>query len=323
MSVLIFIEANNGQLKKPDLEAASYGAQVASMLGVEANAMVFNNSENLESLGNYGIKKVFKISDNHLANFDARVYAKSLLQIVSAQSGTAVIFSHSFTGKAVAPYLAGMLKASLVAGAISLPKIEGNNWLVKKNVFSGKAFAHCKLSGSIKIISLLPNSVAPQITGGTAVVENFPVTITDDDCKVKVKEVVKASGKIPLTEADIIVSGGRGLKGPENWGMLEEMADILGAALACSRAVSDVHWRPHSEHVGQTGLTVRPNLYIAVGISGAIQHLAGVNGSKVMVVINKDPEAPFFKAADYGIVGDAFEVVPKLNAALRKFKQGA
>jgi electron transfer flavoprotein alpha subunit len=201
--------------------------------------------------------------------------------------------------------------------------ISGDSFVVKKNVFSGKAFAMYEMHSPKKIIALTPNSLAPEKTSNSATIKKFTPELQEADFRIKVKEVIRASGKVSLTDADIVVSAGRGLKGPENWGMIEEMADILGAATACSRPVADVHWRPHNEHVGQTGFTVRPNLYIAVGISGAIQHLAGVNGSKVMVVINNDPEAPFFKAADYGIVGDAFEVVPRLNAAFKKFKSGA
>ena len=215
------------------------------------------------------------------------------------------------------------MNAGYVAGAIDIPVMEGSTMKIRKNVFSGKAIALYAIHSENKIIALTPNTVAPVKTENKCSVENLEIAINATDNKVKVKEVVKASGKITLSDADIVVSAGRGLKGPENWGMVEEMANILGAATACSRPVADIHWRPHEEHVGQTGLTVRPNLYIALGISGAIQHLAGVNGSKVIVVINKDPEAPFFKAADYGIVGDVFEVVPKLNEAFKKFKAGA
>ncbi|MGZ5135242.1 MAG: electron transfer flavoprotein subunit alpha/FixB family protein, partial [Flavitalea sp.] len=220
-------------------------------------------------------------------------------------------------GKAIAPRLAARLKAGLVAGAIALPDTS-NGFVVKKNVFSGKAFANISLKSEIKIISLNTNSYP--VTSKEGVAEVLPVNATVDQPKVKVKSVNKVKGEIPLSEAELVVSGGRGLKGPENWGMIEELAKVLGAATACSRAVADVHWRPHHEHVGQTGLAIAPNLYIAVGISGAIQHLAGVNRSKVIVVINKDPEAPFFKAADYGIVGDAFDVVPKIIQDVKKLK---
>jgi electron transfer flavoprotein alpha subunit len=204
-----------------------------------------------------------------------------------------------------------------------MPVVNGTDWDVKKNVFSGKAIAHYAINTAVKIISLLPNSVPVEAAESTVSVNEWNPGLADADFRIQSVELVKASGTVTLNDAEVVVSGGRGLKGPENWGMIEEMAKILGGATACSRPVADVHWRPHSEHVGQTGLTIRPNLYIAIGISGAIQHLAGVNGSKVIVVINKDPEAPFFKAADYGIVGDAFEIVPKLNEAFKKFKSSA
>jgi electron transfer flavoprotein alpha subunit len=220
-------------------------------------------------------------------------------------------------GKAIAPRLSARLKAGLVAGAISLPDT-ANGFVVKKNVFSGKAFANVTVKTDIKIISVNPNAFQVKETGGNAEVVEAKITV--DAPKVKVKSVNKVKGEIPLSEAELVVSGGRGLKGPENWGMIEELAKLLGAATACSRAVADANWRPHHEHVGQTGLAIAPNMYMAIGISGAIQHLAGVNRSKVIVVINKDPEAPFFKAADYGIVGDAFEVVPKMIQAVKKLK---
>jgi electron transfer flavoprotein alpha subunit len=220
-------------------------------------------------------------------------------------------------GKAIAPRVASRLSAGLVSGAIALPDTK-NGFVVKKNVFSGKAFAHVAINSDIKVIALNPNSFPVSEGGGKAEVAEVNVTV--DAPKVKVTATNKVKGEIPLSEAELVVSGGRGLKGPENWGMIEELAKLLGAATACSRAVADAHWRPHHEHVGQTGLAIAPNLYLAIGISGAIQHLAGVNRSKVIVVINKDPEAPFFKAADYGIVGDAFEVVPKMIDAVKKLK---
>ena len=220
-------------------------------------------------------------------------------------------------GKAIAPRLSVRLKAGFVSGAVALPDT-GNGFTVKKTVFSGKAFADISLSGDVKIISLNSNSYKVVEVGGAA--EVIPFSATVDAGKIKVLKVNKASGEIPLTEAEIVVSGGRGLKGPENWSLVEDLAKALHAATACSRPVSDSNWRPHNEHVGQTGIAIAPNLYIAIGISGAIQHLAGVNRSKIIVVINKDPEAPFFKAADYGIVGDAFEVIPKITAAVKQLK---
>ena len=228
-----------------------------------------------------------------------------------------IVISHNQTGKAVAGRVAARLKAGLVTGAIALPDTT-NGFVVKKSVFSGKAYANVSINSTVKIISLNPNSFHTKTVDGTASIEALPVNV--DASKVKIVAVNKVSGEVPLTEAEIVVSGGRGLKGPENWGMIEDLAHVLHAATACSRPVADAHWRPHHEHVGQTGVQIAPNLYFAIGISGAIQHLAGVNRSKVIVVINKDPEAPFFKAADYGIIGDAFEVVPQLTAEIKKLK---
>lgn len=325
MSVLVYAEAIEGKFKKAAYETVTYGAKVAAMLKVETHALCFDNvsEDELKSLGEYGANQVWFVSEERLKNFDPLLYAKVITQAESQTNSDVLILSLNFNGRAIAPILAARLKAGLISGALDLPTISGNSFLVKKNVFSGKASATYEMHSAKKIIALTPNTIAPEKTNNTATVQEFKPQLTDSDFKLEVKEVVKASGKVSLSDADIVVSAGRGMKGPENWGMVEEMANILGAATACSRPVADVHWRPHTEHVGQTGLTVRPNLYIAIGISGAIQHLAGVNGSKVMVVINKDPEAPFFKAADYGIVGDAFEIVPKLNEAFRKLKSGS
>jgi len=231
-----------------------------------------------------------------------------------------IVFSNNVDGKAIAPRLSARLKAGLVTGAVALPDTS-NGFVVKKTVFSGKAFANIAINTDIKIIALNPN--AYQVIAGEGIAQVVPFDATVDSSKIKVTNVTKAKGEVPLTEAEIVVSGGRGLKGPENWGILEDLAKALHAATACSRPVADAHWRPHNEHVGQTGIAIAPNLYIAVGISGAIQHLAGVNRSKIIVVINKDPEAPFFKAADYGIIGDAFEVVPKITEAIKKIKGSA
>ncbi|HZX75146.1 MAG TPA: electron transfer flavoprotein subunit alpha/FixB family protein [Cyclobacteriaceae bacterium] len=324
MSVLVFVEASDGKFKKPAYEAATYGARVGAMLGVETHALCLDDvaESELKSLGDYGVQKIWFAKDARLKNFDPLVFAKVITQAESQTNSDVLVLIQNYDGKAIAPILAAKLRAGLVSGAIDLPKLDGSSFLVKKNVFSGKAFATYEMHSAKKIISLMPNSIAPEKTANNAVLMEFKPELSNADFKVTVKEVVKASGSVSLSDAEIVVSGGRGLKGPENWGMIEDMAKILGAATACSRPVADIHWRPHTEHVGQTGIAIRPNLYIAIGISGAIQHLAGVNGSKVMVVINKDPEAPFFKAADYGIVGDAFEVVPKLNEAFRKFKAG-
>lgn len=325
MAVLVFTESANGAFRKSNYETISYGAKVAAMLGTEAAVVCFENLNDdvLKSAGDYGATKIYRASNPVFEKFDAGLFAKAIMQVVEKMQADTVIFSFNYTGKAVAPLLAAMMNAGLLAGAIELPIMDGTNMKIRKNVFSGKAIANYSISSSKKIIALTPNTVAAEKTENKCTIENLELNFNDADRKVRVKEVVKASGKISLSDAEIVVSAGRGLKGPENWGMVEEMANILGAATACSRPVADIHWRPHEEHVGQTGLTVRPNLYIALGISGAIQHLAGVNGSKVIVVINKDAEAPFFKAADYGIVGDVFEVVPKLNEAFKKFKAGA
>ncbi|MFT3981442.1 MAG: electron transfer flavoprotein subunit alpha/FixB family protein [Ferruginibacter sp.] len=318
MSVLVFIDQSEGHIKKSSFEAASYAAQTAEKLGTSAEAIVLGTvNDDLASLGNYGISKVHTVADASLNNFDAQVYAKVLSQAAEATGADVIVFSNNTSGKAVAPRLSVRLKAGLVSGAVALPETS-NGFTVKKSVFSGKAFANITVSSPKKIIGLNPNSFSVKTTGGTAEVVPFAATV--DAAKVEVVSVNKVSGEVPLSEADIVVSGGRGLKGPENWGLVTELASLLGAATACSRPVADIHWRPHHEHVGQTGLAIAPNLYIAIGISGAIQHLAGVNRSKVIVVINKDPEAPFFKAADYGIVGDAFEVMPKIIDAVKKLK---
>jgi electron transfer flavoprotein alpha subunit len=274
-------------------------------------------NEDITSLGKYGVAKIHQVANEALNTVDSQVYAKAIADAANASGATVIVFSHNTTGKAVAARVAARLKAGLVAGAIALPDTS-NGFVVKKSVFSGKAFANVAINSPLKVISLNPNSFHVVAGEGTATIS--PLNIDVAASKVKVTATNKVSGQVSLTEADIVVSGGRGLKGPENWGILLDLAKELGAATACSRPVGDAHWRPHHEHVGQTGVQIAPNLYIAIGISGAIQHLAGVNRSKVMVVINKDPEAPFFKAADYGIVGDAFEVVPKLTEEIRKMK---
>lgn len=318
MSVLIFIDQSEGSIKKTSFEALSYGSQVAGQLSVEAAGIILGKTnDDLASLGKYGVKKIYHVQDGNLDNLDTQVYTKVLAEAVNQTGAQVVVFSHNLNGRAIAPRLSARLKAGLVAGATSLPDTS-NGFIVKKNVFSGKAFANVNVLSAIKIISLNPNSFQVKPTEGTATVEQL--TIAVDAPKVKVTAVNKISGEIPLSEAELVISGGRGLKGPENWGMIEDLAKELGAATACSRAVADAGWRPHHEHVGQTGLAIAPNLYFAVGISGAIQHLAGVNRSKTIVVINKDPEAPFFKAADYGIVGDAFEVMPKILEEVKRIK---
>ena len=318
MSVLIFVDTAEGHVKKASLEALTYGAKVAEQLGTSAEGVILGNiSDDLASLGKYGVKKIYQVANDSLNHLDAQLFTKVIAQVAEASGAKVIIFSNNVVGKSIAPRLSARLKAGLVAGAVSLPDTS-NGFVVKKNVFSGKAFANISVATDIKIIALSPNAYKTIAGEGTADVVPFSATV--DAPKVKVTSVTKASGEVSLTEAEIVVSAGRGLKGPENWGIIEDLAKTLHAATACSRPVADAHWRPHNEHVGQTGFAIAPNLYIAIGISGAIQHLAGVNRSKVIVVINKDPEAPFFKAADYGIVGDAFEVVPKMTEAIKKLK---
>lgn len=318
MSVLIFIEHSEGKVKKTGLEALSYGAAVAKQTGVTAEGVVLGTvTDDLGALGKYGIQKIYHINRASLNDLDAEQYIGIISTLAGKYAASAIILSHTNTGRAIAPGLSARLKAGLVTGVIALPDLS-NGFLVKKNVFSGKAFCTVSIKTPVKIISLNPNAF-PVITGeGKA--EIVQENVAEQAPLVTIKSVTKATGEIPLTEADIVVSGGRGMKGPENWGPIEELAKLLHAATACSRPVADAGWRPHNEHVGQTGIAIAPNLYIAIGISGAIQHLAGVNRSKIIAVINKDPEAPFFKSADYGIVGDAFEVLPKLISAVKKLK---
>jgi electron transfer flavoprotein alpha subunit len=318
MSVLIFLDQAEGHIKKNSLEAASYGAKIAEMLNTNAEGIVLGTvKDELSTFGIYGLKKIHYFKNDELNNIDTQVFTSIIAEASMRINATVIIFSNNFNGKALAPRLSVKLKAGLVSGAVSLPDLS-NGFLVKKNVFSGKAFANVSIKTDIRIISLNANAYKIREVEGTA--EVIEPAFTVPEVKVKVKEINKVVGEVPLSEAEIVVSGGRGLKGPENWGIVTDLAKALGAATSCSRPVSDSDWRPHHEHVGQTGLTIAPNLYIAIGISGAIQHLAGVNRSKTIVVINKDPEAPFFKAADYGIVGDAFEVVPKITEAVKKLK---
>ena len=318
MSVLIFIDSAEGHVKKSSFEALTYGAHLAKQLGTSAEGVLLGTvADDVAGLGKYGVSKIHHVANDSLNHVDAQVYAKAIADVATAAGATVIVLSHNVTGKAVSPRLSARLKAGLVAGAVGLPDTS-NGFVVKKGVFSGKAFAHIAVNTPVKILSISPNSYKTEAGEGTA--EVVAANITVDAAKVKVTATNKVTGQVPLSEAELVVSGGRGLKGPENWGMMEELAGLLGAATACSRAVADAHWRPHHEHVGQTGGSIAPNLYFAVGISGAIQHLAGVNRSKTIVVINKDPEAPFFKAADYGIVGDAFEVMPKIIEAVKKLK---
>ena len=275
--------------------------------------------QGLTSLGKYGAQKVLSVKNDKLNTLKPSAYASAIAQVAQKENAKVVVISYTYSGKSVAGRVAVKLKAGLVAGATAIPS-STSPFTIRKKCFSGKGLTDVVVSSDIKIIGLTPNSYKIETKEESAAVENFTPTIADTDFSVTSKEVKKTSGKIPLTEAEIVVSAGRGLKGPENWGMIEELAELLGAATACSKPVADVGWRPHHEHVGQTGITIGPNLYFAIVISGAIQHLAGVSSSKVIVVINNDKEAPFFKAATYGICADAFEVVPKLIEEVKKFK---
>lgn len=309
MKTLVYINGNHA-MSKASFEAVTY----AKKLGGEV-IVVSSGSADLSKLGEYGASKV--MVDKALENGDAQQITRLVAAAAQSTGAEVIVFSHDLVAKAVAPRLSVRLKAGLISGAIALPDMS-NGFSVKVNVFSGKAFGSVSVKTAVKIISLLPNSIQPEVTGAACAVEAFDGNVGAP--AIKIVETKIPEGNIPLPEAELVVSAGRGMKGPENWGMIEDLANALGAATACSRPVADIGWRPHHEHVGQTGVAIRPNLYIAVGISGAIQHLAGVNGSKVIVVVNTDTEAPFFKAADYGIVGDAFEVIPKLTEAVKKFK---
>jgi electron transfer flavoprotein alpha subunit len=307
---LVYINSANG-LSKAALETVTYAKKLGADVAVITNGTA--SSDQLASLGTYGASTV--LQDSSVDGQDPSQLVKMVASAAQKVGASTIIFSHDLIGKAVAPRLSVRLKAGLVAGAVALPEANGS---IKVNVFSGKAFGYVSVNSSVRIISLLPNSIQPEQNGSNCGVEAFDSQ--SGSSAITVKATKKPEGAIPLPEAELVVSAGRGLKGPENWGMVEDLATALGAATACSRPVADIGWRPHHEHVGQTGVAIRPNLYIAAGISGAIQHLAGVNGSKVIVVINTDAEAPFFKAADYGIVGDAFEVLPRFTEAVKRFK---
>ena len=316
--ILVYIEANNGQLKKSSLEVLTYGKKLSDQTGTPLGAICLTETDST-LVGEYGASKLFQASDARFKNFDSKAFAKAISEIFKANAGTVLILPFNQNGKALAPRLSVRLEAGLVNGANALIDTS-NGFIVSKNVFSGKAVANYQILTDIKIVSVASNSIPSEKSPVTCQVIPATTSLVDSDFTITFIKNELVSGDIPLSEADLVVSGGRGLKGPENWGMIEDCAKLLGAATACSRAVADVHWRPHHEHVGQTGLAISPNLYIAVGISGAIQHLAGVSSSKTIVVINTDPDAPFFKAADYGIIGDAFEVMPKFNEALKKLK---
>ncbi len=319
--ILVYAESIDGNFKKSTFEAVSYAAGIAQSNGTTCVAVSIGNVNDakLAELGNYGADKVVAINSSKLAVFNAEAYAKAFATVAAAEGATIVVVSNTYSGKAIAGRVAAKLKAGIASGVISVPNT-ASGFVVRKTVFSGKAFADVNLTTAVKVLAITPNTFDTKTFGKTAMVTTADGGLSDADFITNSVEVSRVTGKIPLTEAELVVSAGRGMKGPEHWGIIEELAQVLGAATACSKPVSDMHWRPHSEHVGQTGITIKPNLYIAVGISGAIQHLAGVSSSKVIVAINKDPEAPFFKAADYGIVGDAFDVLPKILDAAKKLK---
>ncbi|WP_057936592.1 electron transfer flavoprotein subunit alpha/FixB family protein [Algoriphagus resistens] len=319
MSILVYIEQAEGKVKKTSLEAVSFASALAAQTGegdVVAVALGTIDNAELASIGKAGAAKVLHGADSKLDAGVIQAHASAVAQAFDLTGAKTLVLAKSSLGDAVAARLAIKLNAGLVSNAVELPKTDAQ-YVVKRSIYTGKAFAETTVTTENKILAIKKNAIDLKQDGADAQVESFDVSLNDADFASKITSTERATGDVLLPEADIVVSGGRGLKGPENWGMVEEMAKTLGAATACSKPVSDLGWRPHHEHVGQTGIKVAPTLYIAIGISGAIQHLAGVNSSKCIVVINKDPDAPFFKAADYGIVGDAFEVVPKLNEAFK------
>lgn len=317
MAVIVYAESDV-KFKKSAFEAVTYGKDLADKLGTQCIAVSINYNEN-ENLGKYGASKVVNITHESLVHFSPKGYAQALSEVAKNEDGNVFVFSQTYTGKIVAPLTAVLLNAANVSGIIAMADTS-SGFTVKKTCFSNKAFANVSINAVSKVLSIFPNSYKTDDQGSNCEITNIQVNITSDANNIEIVSTEVNSDKIPLTEAEVVVSGGRGLKGPENWHLVEELASIIQAGTACSKPVSDMEWRPHSEHVGQTGITIKPNLYIAVGISGAIQHLAGVGSSKVICVINTDPEAPFFKAADYGIVGDAFEVMPKLIKRAKEIK---
>ena len=318
MSILIYAESAEGKFKKVAFELASYAKKIAETLGTTVTALTVNISD-VSELSKYGVDKVLKVTNDKLAGFTAKAYADVIKQAAEKEGTKVVLLSSTTDSIYLSSLVAVALNAGFASNVVGLP-ISTSPFQVKRNAFSNKAFNITEINTDVKVLGLAKNSYGIFENAGSAAEEDFNPSIGENDFGVKVESVEKVSGKVSIADADIVVSGGRGLKGPENWGLIEDLATVLGAATACSKPVSDLGWRPHSEHVGQTGKPVATNLYIAVGISGAIQHIAGINSSKVKVVINNDPEAPFFKVADYGIVGDAFEIVPKLTEKLKAFK---
>lgn len=317
MNSLVFVESAEGKIKKSSLEAVAY----AKAMGANATAIALGtvDQQELESLGKYGAQKVLHVKDSRLDQGVIQAYAAVLTKAMQDEKADVLVLANSSLGTPVSARVATRLNASLASNVVDLPETS-SGFVVRRSIYTGKAFAKVALNNPVKVIAIRKNAVELKEVGGTAAITEFNAALTDADFATKITSTEKATGEVLLPEAEIVVSGGRGMKGPEHWGILEDLATTLGAATGCSKPVSDIGWRPHHEHVGQTGVKVSPQLYIAVGISGAIQHLAGVNSSKCIVVVNKDPEAPFFKAADYGIVGDAFDVVPKLTEAIKAAK---
>jgi electron transfer flavoprotein alpha subunit len=318
MSVLVYTESENGAFKKTAYETASYAKGIADMMGTDVAAISFHAADAGE-LGTYGVSNLNNVKDAKLDKFNAGAYADAIAQAAKAVGAKVVIISSSADSKYLGSLLSVHLDAGYVSNVVALPS-SADPFTVKRSVFTNKAFSNTQISTNCKLIGLSKNSYGLKEDATDCTIADFAPSLNEDNFKVQVKSVDKAVDKVTIADAEIVVSAGRGMKGPENWAMIEELANVLGAATACSKPVSDMGWRPHGEHVGQTGKPVASGLYIAIGISGAIQHLAGINSSKVKVVINTDPEAPFFKAADYGVVGDAFEVVPALIEKLKAFK---
>ena len=318
MSILIYAESAEGKFKKVAFELASYAKKVAQTLGTTVTAVTVNIADT-SALAQYGVDKVLKVSNDKLAKFNARAYADVIKHAAEKESAKLILVSSTTDSLYLAPLVAVSLNAGYASNVVALPESTAP-FLVKRNAFSNKAFTITEISTDVKVLAIAKNSFGIIESASSPAEEDFTPTLNDADFDIKVENVEKVTGKVTIADAEIVVSAGRGLKGPENWGMIEDLAAALGAATACSKPVSDLGWRPHSEHVGQTGKPVAANLYIAVGISGAIQHIAGINSSKVKVVINADPEAPFFKVADYGVVGDAFDIVPKLTEKIKEFK---
>lgn len=316
MSVLVYTESEKGKFKKIALEVASYAKAMADQMGTTVTAIAIN-ADDVSELGAYGVDKVLRVKDSKLEPFNAKTFANIIKQAAEKEGTKVVVLSQSADSKYLAPILAVNLDAGYASNVVAAP-MSASPFTVKRTAFTNKAFNFTTIDTDVKLVGVSNNSFGLVEKSGSATAEDFSPNIPENG--VHVDSVDKASNKVSIADAEIVVSGGRGLKGPENWGMIEDLANVLGAATACSKPVSDLGWRPHGEHVGQTGKPVASNLYIAIGISGAIQHLAGINASKVKVVINSDPEAPFFKAADYGVVGDAFDIVPRLTEKLREFK---